>query len=256
MPLELWITTSFQRVLFILRVPVCQRCSTIQRFGTNGIDGSGTVWKCSSDAKVSKHCKNCWGWNIWSYMHFCWIAAALLENIILHWAYGCLGNMIPMPLGVLDLRLTDGGLPCIRRLWELHRGAAHPGNVFWKGFLVFGALSSFGDRYLRVQILSLMCEYILCQSPKQATEHVSIPTGYYLVSVCLFRFHQGDIYIKSNCDLEFCQWIHVFQNLCSLSYISHNGCFWVKSLFNLPTQCECNYCLLQWRSCSWRTYIW
>lgn len=123
MPLELWITTSFQRVLFILRVPVCQRCSTIQRFGTNGIDGSGTVWKCSSDAKVSKHCKNCWGWNIWSYMHFCWIAAALLENIILHWAYGCLGNMIPMPLGVLDLRLTDGGLPCIRRLRTSQRSS-------------------------------------------------------------------------------------------------------------------------------------
>lgn len=74
----------------------CQRSSTIQRFRTNGADGSGTVWKCSSDAKVC-NTQICWSWNIWSYMHFCWIAA-LIENIILHLAYGCLGNMIQCPL--------------------------------------------------------------------------------------------------------------------------------------------------------------
>lgn len=158
----------------------------------------------------------------------------------------------PMPLGVSDLRLTNSGLPCIRRLWELHRGAAHPGNVLWKGFLVFGALFSFGDRYLRIQTLTSCVSIFFVRVPNK-----QLNTFLFLRGVTFFVFaysdsSRTDIYIKSNCDLEFYQWIHIFQNLCSVSHISCNVCFWMKGLFNLPTQCECASCLLQWRSCSWR----
>lgn len=53
----------------------------------------------------------CWGWNVWNCMHFCWIAAALLKNIILHLAHGYFGKVSSVPLGVSDLRLT--GTTCL-----------------------------------------------------------------------------------------------------------------------------------------------
>lgn len=125
-----------------------------------------------------------------------------------------------------------------------------------RGSLCLVPFAIFGDRDLRIQILSLVCEYILCQSPKQGTEHISIPTECYLLCVCFFKFHQDRHLYKEllwpGILVIYIQWIHIFQNLCSGSHISLNACFWMKGLFNLPTQCECTRCLLQWRSCSWR----
>lgn len=155
-------------------------------------------------------------------MHFCWIAAALLNNIILHLVYGYLGNVISMPLGASDLRLTDSGLSCIRRLWELSRSAAHLGDLLWKVsslcLMMFPAsdlqISQVPDTQLH------MCEYILWQSPVQCHNN-KLNMFLFLQSVTFFVFSssnstRADGNIRSNCDSGFYQWISMHFRICVL----------------------------------------
>lgn len=153
MPLKLWAITSFQCALFILRVPVCQRCSTrdLGRTEPMGVELSGNVPVMPRSTNTDLLRLKCL--ELDAFLPNC-CSFAKEYNL----AYGYLGNVISMPLGASDLRLTDSGVPCIRRLRELSREAAYLGTCSGRWVsCVWCCFQLQSCRSQRFQILSLTC---------------------------------------------------------------------------------------------------